>query len=272
MNITCVGKTRNYYPYAAKKPGAENAETVQTRPKQTDTVCVSKPDGAAYYESLRQGFSCVKNGNVSISGAFLDKCANDPELAKLLEESLAAYDGCVRQGYQNAMNAAQAAGGKLLSYSETWSIDGEGNLTMVSCGTVEYETGTKTWEGIRKDTLERMKKAREEKEAQKSPAGGEEDPDEASESQGGKVGINAGKLARMLAAAKTRSQVQAVVAKIQADLSQCDAGKEQGMDVDEASVQTAEQLLQQAKSRMGSAENREATPEEELASALAGLM
>ena len=66
--------------------------------------------------------------------------------------------------------------------------------------------------------------------------------------------------------------MQAVVAKIQAGLNECDAGKEQGMDVDEASVQAAEQLLQQAKSRMGSAENREATPEEEPASALAGLM
>lgn len=272
MNITGVSRSGNPYPFAAKKPEDTKGETAQARPSQADSVSVSQPGGAAYFDSLRQNFDCVKNGSVAISGAYLDKCANDPELAKLLEENLAAYDGCVWQGYQNAMNAAQAAGGKLLSYSETWSIDGEGNLTMVSCGTVEYETGTKTWEEIRKDTLERMKKAREEKEAQKSPAGGEEDPDEASESQGGKVGINAGKLARMLAAAKTRSQVQAVVAKIQADLNQCDAGKEQGMDVDEASVQTAEQLLQQAKSRMGSAENREATPEEELASALAGLM
>ena len=108
----------------------------------------------------------------------------------------------------------------------------------------------------------------QEKAAQEDATPGDED----SESRGGKVGINAGKLARMLAAAKTRSQVQAVVAKIQADLNECDAGKEQGMDVDEASVQAAELLLQQAKSRMGSAENREATPEEELASALAGLM
>lgn len=113
--------------------------------------------------------------------------------------------------------------------------------------------------------------AEQEKAAQAEPAADEEE-DEVSESQGGKVGINAGKLARMLAAARTRSQVQAVVAKIQAGLNECDAGKEQGMDVDEASVQAAEQLLQQAKSRMGSAENREATPEEELASALAGLM
>ena len=88
----------------------------------------------------------------------------------------------------------------------------------------------------------------------------------------GRVGINAAKLARMLAAAKTRAQVQAVMAKIEADLRECDTGKAQGMDVDEASVQAAEQLLQEAKSRMSSAENREATPAEEMASALASLM
>lgn len=90
--------------------------------------------------------------------------------------------------------------------------------------------------------------------------------------QSGKVGINAGKLARMLASAKTRSQVQAVMAKIQSDLQECDAGKNNGMDVDEESVKAAEQLLQEAKSRMSSAENREATPEEEMAAALASLM
>lgn len=92
------------------------------------------------------------------------------------------------------------------------------------------------------------------------------------EQVGGCVGINADKLARMLAAAKTRSQVQAVIAKIQADLNECEAGEKNNMDVDEASVKAAEQLLQEAKSRMGSAENREATPEEEMAAALAALM
>lgn len=92
------------------------------------------------------------------------------------------------------------------------------------------------------------------------------------EQRGGCVGINADKLARMLAAAKTRSQVQAVIAKIQADLNECEAGEKNNMDVDEASVKAAEQLLQEAKSRMGSAENREATPEEEMAAALAALM
>ena len=88
----------------------------------------------------------------------------------------------------------------------------------------------------------------------------------------GKVGINAAKLARMLAAAKTRSQVQAVIAKIQADLMECEAGRNNGMDVDEESVKAAEQLLVEAKFRMSSAEDREATPEEEMAAAIASFM
>lgn len=99
----------------------------------------------------------------------------------------------------------------------------------------------------------------------------EESGGEATKS-GGCVGINAQKLARMLAAAKTRAQVQAIIAQIQTDLRECDAGKEQGMDVDEASYSAAEQLLQQAQQQLGQAENREATPEEEMASALASLM
>ena len=101
-----------------------------------------------------------------------------------------------------------------------------------------------------------------------------EDEEEETESEkvGGSVGINAQKLARMLAAAKTRAQVRSVIALIQADLKECDSGKAQGLDVDEASVKAAEHLLQQAKSQMSSAEDREATPEEELASAIASLM
>lgn len=99
-----------------------------------------------------------------------------------------------------------------------------------------------------------------------------EDEEIESESVGKSMGINAAKLARMLAAAKTRSQVQAVMDMIQSDLRECDAGKEQGYDVDETSVSAAENLLEEAKSRMSSAEEREPTPQEEMASALASLM
>lgn len=76
----------------------------------------------------------------------------------------------------------------------------------------------------------------------------------------------------MLAAAKTRSQVQSVIAKIEADLKECDAGEAQGLDVDGASVEAAERLLQEAKSCLGSTEDREAAPEEEMAFALNSLM
>ncbi len=100
--------------------------------------------------------------------------------------------------------------------------------------------------------------------------GGEEAEGESAGS-GGCVAINAAKLARMLAAAKTQAQLRSVIAQIQSDLKECDAGKAQGFDVDEASVNAAERLLQEAQSRMGQAENREATPEEEMASALASL-
>ena len=107
---------------------------------------------------------------------------------------------------------------------------------------------------------------------QQTEEAAESDEEIESESVGKSMGINAAKLARMLAAAKTRSQVQAVMDMIQSDLRECDAGKEQGYDVDEASVSAAENLLEEAKSRMSSAEDREPTPQEEMATALASLM
>ena len=93
-----------------------------------------------------------------------------------------------------------------------------------------------------------------------------------SEKVNGMVGINAQKLARMLAAAKTRSQIRAIMSKIQSDLKECETGKAQGLDVDEASVAAAESLLTQAKSQMSTADDREPTPEEEMAQAMAELM
>ncbi len=93
-----------------------------------------------------------------------------------------------------------------------------------------------------------------------------------SEKVSGCVAINAQKLARMLAAAKTRSQIRAIMAKIQSDLKECETGKAQGLDVDEASVSAAESLLSQAKSQMATADDREPTPEEEMAQAMASLM
>ena len=93
-----------------------------------------------------------------------------------------------------------------------------------------------------------------------------------SESVSQSIGINAGKLARKLAAAKTKAQVQMVIAEVQQDLAECEAGRENGAIVDENSVQAAQEVLNQANQRLNEVDDREATPEEEMAFSLAGLM
>ena len=93
-----------------------------------------------------------------------------------------------------------------------------------------------------------------------------------SESVSQSIGINAGKLARKLAAAKTKAQVQMVIAEVQQDLAECEAGRENGVIVDENSVQAAQEVLNQANQRLNEVDDREATPEEEMAFSLAGLM
>ena len=63
---------------------------------------------------------------VSVSGAFLKKCMNDPEKAKDLEENLAALPDC-------ASYAVSHAQGTLTSIS--YEIDANGNITGISSGT-----------------------------------------------------------------------------------------------------------------------------------------
>lgn len=267
MNISSIGKGGNLYPFPAKQAESVKAEDTQAAQSvRMDTVSISKPDGAVYYDSLRESFACVKNGKVTISGAYLDRCAREPKLAKRLEEKLAAYEECVQRGYQNAKMSAQEAGGKLLSYSETWNIDGEGSLTIISRGTVEYDNGTKSWEEIRKDTLEGIEQE------QKETASGTQDNDEGvSESRGGRVAVNQSKRARQIAAAKCQNDVRQVIALLQKDMSDCKAGLEKGW-CDKTEIDKVQALLNSAKARMSQVP-REAEEEAGISEFdLAGLM
>jgi len=63
-----------------------------------------------------------------------------------------------------------------------------------------------------------------------------------------------------------------VIAEVQQDLAECEAGRENGAIVDENSVQAAQEVLNQANQRLNEVDDREATPEEEMAFSLAGLM
>ena len=250
MNITGIkngGSTYHISPKPAETKKSENISAGQT--SKTDTVTISKTDGAAYYDTLRQRFDCVKNGSVSIAGAYLDKCTKNPELARRLENNLEAFNECVQRGYQNAVLSAQANGGKLLSYSGTWNIDDKGNITMFSQGTTEYDTGVNSWEEIRKTTLEQMEKTLKKKEQTEMISDTEEESEQTSESSKTTVAVNEGKRARQIAAAKCQSDVRQVIALLQQDMAECKAGLEKGW-CDESEIAKVQALLNSAQSKL----------------------
>ena len=115
--------------------------------------------------------------------------------------------------------------------------------------------------------LEEDAKAEEMAEAEDTETASEEE----SETISGKVGVNVGKTARKIAAAKTTSQLRAVIAEIKDDMQEVKAGIEKGW-CDESEMEKVNSLMAQAQNRMGQVEDREATPEEENMFAMASLM
>ena len=87
----------------------------------------------------------------------------------------------------------------------------------------------------------------------------------------GKVGVNVGKTARKIAAAKTKAQLRAVIAEIRSDMQEVKAGMEKGW-CDQSELDKVNSLMEMAQSRMGEVEDREATPEEESMFSMASLM
>ena len=99
----------------------------------------------------------------------------------------------------------------------------------------------------------------------------DESSEKESETISGKVGVNVGKTARKIAAAKTRSQLRVVIAEIKGDMQTVQDGIEKGW-CDEAEMDKVKLLMSMAQNRMGQVEDREATPEEENMFAMASLM
>ena len=198
--------------------------------------------GKAYQNLRNEIIQGYENGTRQVN--VIDETSETGYRTLTMEEELSALDAAYEKnvkGFEELSSKQEHASGIIAEWQEQVAAIKEGNSSVQPV---------------------------EDKEDQAEQEESKEDENRSS----GMVGINAGKLARMLAAAKTRSQVQAVMSKIQSDLSECEAGKNNGMDVDEESVKAAKLLLQEAKSKMGSAENREATPQEEMAAAIASLM
>ncbi|MBR1865408.1 MAG: hypothetical protein IJ801_02760 [Lachnospiraceae bacterium] len=124
------------------------------------------------------------------------------------------------------------------------------------------------------EQLERMVGSREE-ENPNQDVGVErqeqQDKTEQSEEQKGKVAVNEGKRLRQIAAAKTQAQIRAVMALLQGDLKDCEDGLENG-ECDQSEVDKVHALIAAAQKRMVEVSNKEATPEEEMAFSMAGLL
>ena len=109
--------------------------------------------------------------------------------------------------------------------------------------------------------LEEMKESEETKDS----SSGE------SETVSNSIGVNVGKTARKIAAAKTINQLRAVMSEIESDMQDIKAGIEKGW-CDETEMGKLESLMAMAQNRMGEVEDREATPEEESMFIMASLM
>lgn len=101
--------------------------------------------------------------------------------------------------------------------------------------------------------LEEDTKAEEMAETEDTETSSEEE----SETISGKVSVNVGKTARKIAAAKTTSQLRAVIAEIKGDMQEVKAGLEKCW-CDESEMEKVNSLMAQAQNRMGQVEDREA--------------
>ncbi len=234
--------------------------------------------------------------NFVVHPEFLGKLGMDEAARKQFEEDVRFLND-----FSRSFRAQQLAGGREM-VSQGWFCDEEGNWGGWSISRPIKQSSvlqdmTDYAEKIRKEKWEERRKAGRElkeyfgdrfkglgmkwldeevkaKEASETEAtaqmqeGGSE-KESASMSQS--IGVNAGKLARKIAAAKTRDQLQKVIGEIRSDMREIEAGLEKGW-CGEEELNKVKLLMTMAQNRMGQVEDREATPEEENMFALASLM
>ena len=75
---------------------------------------------------------------MAISGSYLKECARNPEKAN-----------------------ARAIGAGVVNYSESWSIDSTGNITMMASTTVTSDSGVKGWKELAEEREEKLKEKKE---------------------------------------------------------------------------------------------------------------
>ncbi len=242
--------------------------------------------------SYGQTYGNSSDVNFVVNPKFLGKLGTDEATRKQFEEDVKFLNDFSRRFRQQQL----AQGREMIS--QGWFCDENGNWggwgvsRPIKQSTVLQDMADNA-EKIRQEKLEERKKAEAElkehfgdrfkglnikwlEEETKSEEISEtvengETSEEESETISGKVGVNVGKTARKIAAAKTTSQLRAVIAEIKGDMQEVKDGIEKGW-CDESEMEKVNSLMAQAQNRMGQVEDREATPEEENMFAMASLM
>lgn len=162
MAVTGIGSNYNAYDnaYSSQKNTTKKSESKETSKAESEKSS-SSSRVSDYNSYLSKTYDCVKNGNVAIAGSYLQQCANNPEKARELEENLSLYKEICKKGYESAKQNAAQHGGKLVKYSQTWSIDSDGNVSAITHTTSIYENGTKSQKELRKEREERLQEKRE---------------------------------------------------------------------------------------------------------------
>lgn len=164
MAISGIGNNYNSVygsTYAAQKnEAAKKAETKDTMSAQAESTKNKATDSVSdYYSYLQKNYDCVKDGSVEISGSYLRECAKNPEKAKELEGNLSFFKEGYERGIKNAQANARTIGARLVNYSESWSIDNTGNITMQASATVVSDT--KGWKELADEREEKLKEKKE---------------------------------------------------------------------------------------------------------------
>ena len=154
MAITGIG---NYQSNLYQNPYVSNKSQVTEKSELENAKSSNVSD---YYDYLS------KNGNVAISEAYLKECAKNTDKAKELEQNLSFYNESYQNGYASAKANASVIGAKLVDYSESWSIDSTGNVTMIASTTVTSGNDVKGWKELKEEQTKRLenKKVQQKKE------------------------------------------------------------------------------------------------------------
>ena len=242
--------------------------------------------------SYGQTYGNSSDTNFVVNPDFLDKLGTDEKVRKQFEEDVQyLHEFSIRFREQQLSQGREII-------SQGWFCDADGNWggwsvsRPINQSSVLQDMADNV-EKIRQEKLEERKLVEQElkehfgdrfkgfgvKWTEEDILTGETaESEETEESSGGEsetisnsIGVNVGKTARKIAAAKTVNQLRAVIAEIESDMQEIKAGIEKGW-CDESEMAKLESLMSMAQNRMGEVEDREATPEEESMFIMASLM